>query len=430
MALPRRGLVAAVIAASTALALGACSSSGGGGSSSGGKVELSFWNGLTGPDRPAVEHLVSEFNASQKQVHITMSVMPWDVLYQKLLPAYGAHKGPAIVGMDSNQVPVYASKNVLQPLDKLFDEGVQKSTLVGPAVTAGQYKGKTYGLPIENTPVLLYYNKKMFQKAGLDPNTPPATWAEWAADAKKLTIGGGGGSNPSQYGMAFGVHDTIEVMPILMWEANGGILSSDGKSVLLDNSGSKQAVSYWSNLIASEHLSPLGLSGADADKLIQSGKAAMEVNGPWATTGYKQAGIDYGLAPVPTGPNGQHITLGNTTSLAAGANLNANQLKGLAKFYSFWIRKDNQTYFALHTGFPPLTTNVPTSALTANPDVIAFAKQSNTARGLAPGQPNFASIQNEVFDPTLEKILNNPSSADSQLSSAAKQVKTLISSGG
>lgn len=434
-----RGLVAITAAATSTLLFAGCGSGGSKSASSSngasgsknaaapGKVNLSFWNGLTGPDRPAVEHLVTEFNAAHPNIHISMSIMPWDVLYQKLLPAYGAHKGPSIVGMDSNQIPVYASKGVLQPLDSLSSEGVQQSTLVKPAVTAGTYQGKLYGLPIENTPVLLYYNKKMFTAAGLNPNKPPTTWAEWAADAKKLTKGSGPGGKPTQYGIAFGVHDTIEVMPILMWMADGGILSANGKQVLLNNAGSQKAVQYWTNLISHDHISPLGLSGADADQLVSAGKAAMEVNGPWATTGYKTAGIDYGLAPVPTGPNGQQITLGNTTSLAAGSNLNAAQMKALAQFYSFWIQKDSQTYFALHTGFPPLTTNVPTSALKSNPDVIAFSKYANTARALAPGQPGFASIQNEVFDPAMEKILNNPNSTSSQLGSAAKQVQSLVS---
>ncbi len=430
MSRTRRGVLASALAAAASLLIAACGSSSGGGSSSG-TIDLSFWNGLTGPDRPAVEHLVSQFNSSQHQVHITMQVMPWDVFYQKLLPAFGAHKGPALVGMDSNQIPVYASKSVLQPLDSVLGSGgVAKSSIVGPALTAGEYHGKLYGLPIENTPVLLYYNKKMFKTAGLDPSQPPATWSQWASDAKKLTTGSGPGGKPTQYGLAFGVHDTIELMPILMWEANGGILSKDGKQVLLDNSGSQQAVRYWSTLVHDDHISPVGLSGADADKLIQSGTAAMEVNGPWATTGYKQAGIDYGLAPVPTGPNGQQLTLGNTTSLAASAALNSDQVKAVGQFYKFWTEKTSQTYFALHTGFPPVSTNVPASALKSNPDVAAFAKYAGDARGLAPGQPSFAQIQNEVFDPTIEKIFNNPSTTSSQLGAAAKQVQTLISSGG
>ena len=434
----RRYLAISAVAASALLLLGACGSSSStataGGSASGsaaaaGTIDLSFWNGLTGPDRPAIEHLVSEFNSSHPAIHISMQIMPWDVLYQKLLPAYGAKQGPDLVGMDSNQIPVYANKGVLQPLDSMFSQdGVQKSTLVAPALAAGTYQGKVFGVPIESTPVVLYYNKKMFTAVGLDPAKPPTNWDEWAADAKKLTTGSGPGGKPTKYGLAFGVHDTVEVMPILMWMADGGILSADGKQVLLNNAGSKAAVQKWADLITNDHISPPGLSGADADKLFSSGAAAMEVNGPWATTGYKQAGIDYGLAPVPTGPNGQHISLGNTTSMAAGANLNADQLKAAATFYSYLAQADSQTYFALQTGFPPFTTNVPASALASNPDVSAFASQAGNARALAPGQSSFASIQGEVFDPTIEKIISTPTNTSSLLDGAAKQIQGLMTS--
>ena len=434
MSRKRRGVFASALTASLLL-LGACGSNSTTaapvGSTSGGTpsgtINLSFWNGLTGPDRPAIEHLVSQFNASHPAIHIAMQIMPWDVLYQKLLPAYGAKQGPDLVGMDSNQIPVYANKGVLQPLDPMFaQDGVQKSTIVAPALAAGTYQGKVFGVPIESTPVVLYYNKKMFTAAGLDPAKPPANWSEWATDAKKLTSGSGPGGKPTKYGLAFGVHDTVEVMPILMWMAGGGILSADGKQVLLGSAGSKQAVQQWADLITNDHISPPGLSGADADKLFSSGAAAMEVNGPWATTGYKQAGIDYGLAPVPTGPNGQKISLGNTTSMAAGANLNADQVKAAATFYSYLTQQDSQTYFALQTGFPPVTSNVPASALASNPDVNAFASQAGNARALAPGQSSFASIQGEVFDPTIEKIISTPGNTSALLDDAAKKVTALM----
>lgn len=434
----RRTRLATLLVAAATLALAGCSGGGSGGSATAGgtaggsgTVNLTFWNGLTGPDRPAVEKLVSSFNASQTGVHVTMDIEPWDTLYQKLLPAFQAGTGPDLVGIDSNQVPVYASKNVLQPIDSFFTSGgIDKSQLVAPAVAAGSFQGKTYGVPIENTPVLLYYNKKEFQAAGLDPNKPPTTWDEWAADAKKLTKGSGPDGKPTQYGLAFGIHDTIELMPILMWEAGGGIASDDGGTVLLNSDASKQAVTYWADLVANDHISPVGLSGADADKLISAGTAAMEVNGPWATTGYKQAGIDYGLAMVPTGPNGQQITLGNTTSLVVSAKADAAKVAATETFYKYWMQADQQEAFASATGFPPFTTNVPDSALSANPDVAAFSKYAQYARALAPGQPNFASIQGEIFDPTIEKIFNDPSQVSSALDAAATQLTSqLVTSG-
>jgi multiple sugar transport system substrate-binding protein len=428
----RAGAAAVLAGVLGAAVLAGCSSGGSGGSaagstSSGGVIDLSFWNGLTGPDEPAVNHVIAEFNASHPNIHVTSDPIPWDVLYTKLLPAFGAGKGPDLVGISSDNLPEYASKGVLQPLDSIFSLGVNKASIVPSELAAGEYQGKLYGVPIESTPVMLYYNKTMFKAAGIA--NPPANWSEWAADAQKLTIPGGTDGNPKQYGLAMGTNNTIEVFPILMWEANGGIFSPNGKQVLLDNSGSKQAVEYWANLIHNDHISPPGLSGAQADELIQSGKAAMEVNGPWATTGYKQAGIDYGLAPVPTGPNGEHISVGSTTVLGVSSSDSGSKLKAAAEFYAYFTQESSQVNFSLTAGFPPVTTNVPASALAANPAVAAFAAQANTTHALAPGQTTFASIENDVFDPTIEQIISNPSNASSLLNQAASQVTSTVASG-
>jgi multiple sugar transport system substrate-binding protein len=428
----RAGAAAVLAGVLGAAVLAGCSSGGSSGSSaagtsSGGVINLSFWNGLTGPDKPAVDHVISQFNASHPNIHVTSDPIPWDVLYTKLLPAFGAGKGPDLVGISSDNLPGYASKGVLQPLDSIFSLGVNKASIVPSELAAGEYQGKLYGVPIESTPVMLYYNKKMFKAAGIA--NPPTNWSQWAADAQKLTIPGGTDGNPKQYGMAIGTNNTVELFPILMWEANGGILSPDGKQILLDNAGSKQAVQYWANLIHNDHISPPGLSGAAADELIQSGKAAMEVNGPWATTGYKQAGIDYGLAPVPTGPNGEHISVGSTTVLGVSASDSGSKLKAAAEFYAYFTQESSQVNFSLTAGFPPVTTNVPASALAANPDVAAFAAQANTTRALAPGQATFASIENDVFDPTIEHIISDPGTASSMLDQAASQVTSTIASG-
>lgn len=403
--------------------------SSGSNSYSGPAVSLSFWNGLTGPDKAAVEDLISRFNASHSNIKVTSEPIPWDTLYAKLLPAYGSGNGPDLVGMSSDQIPGYAGKNVLKPIDSIFsDGGIDKSTIVAGALQAGEYNGKLYGVPIESTPVMLYYNKKLFAAAGI--TSAPRTWDEWAADAKKLTLPGGTGGNPKQYGIAIGTNNTVELFPILMWQADGGILSEDGKQVLLNNAGSKRALQYWANLIANDKISPPSLTGADADKLVSAGTAAMEVNGPWATTGYKQAGIDYGLAPIPTGPNGKNISVGVTTVLSENASLSEDKSKAAAELYRFWTQQDNQAKFSLASGFPPVVTNVPESALASNPDVGAFASQAGDTRALAPGQTAFSSIQNDIFDPTIEKAIANPGQIDQLLDQAAAQVSSAISSGG
>ena len=422
----RTGAVAAVVALGATLLAG-CGSDGK--SSAGGVTDLSFWNGLTGPDKAAVDQVIAGFNASHPSIKVTSAPTPWDVLYSKLLPAFSAGKGPDLVGISSDQLPGYAQKKVIQPLDALLSGGdVNKGSIVPSALAAGAYQGKQYGLPIEATPLMLYFNKTEFAAAGI--TAPPTTWAEWQADAKKLTLPGGLNGAPKQYGIAIGTNNTVELFPILMWQAGGGLFSEDGKKVLLSSDESKQAVEQWAGLIANDHISPPGLSGADADKLVSSGTAAMEVNGPWATTGYKQAGIDYGLAPIPTGPNGEHISLGNTTVLAVSSAASKAKTKAAAQFYAYWAQKEQQIKFTQGSGFPPVTTNVSASDLTANPDVAAFAGQAGSTRPLAPGQTQFATIQSDVFDPTIEKIISDPSKTSDLLDAAAKQLTTMIGSGG
>ncbi len=417
-------MAAGVVLATTLVA--GCGSGDGG--SSGGVVDLSFWNGLTGPDKAAVDQVIAGFNSSHPKIKVTSSPTPWDVLYSKLLPAFSAGKGPDLVGISSDQLPGYAQKHVIQPLDSLLSGGdIDKSTIVQSALAAGAYQGKQYGLPIEATPLMLYFNKKEFAAAGI--TSAPTTWDEWAADAKKLTLPGGLNGAPKQYGMAIGTNNTVELFPILMWQAGGGLFSEDGSKVLVNSDQSKQAVQYWANLIAKDHISPPGLTGADADKLVSSGTAAMEVNGPWATTGYKQAGIQYGLAPIPVGPNGEHISLGNTTVLAVSAAASSAKAKAAAQFYAYWAQKDQQIRFTQGSGFPPVTTNVSASDLTSNPDVAAFAGQAGSTRPLAPGQTQFANIQSDVFDPTIEKIISDPSKTSALLDQAATQLNGMLSSG-
>ena len=410
----------------TLISLGAAAACGGSGSSgdkSGGTVTLSFWNGFTGGDRPGVEHLVDEFNKSHPKIHVNMQIMPWDVFYQKLLPAYGAGNGPDITAMSANQLSQYAAKRVFQPLDDAFGGGLDKSKIVPGALEAGRFAGKQYGLPANFTPLLLYYNKKLFKEAGIA--APPADWNEWIADLKKLTKGRGPGGKPAQYGMAMGTHETVEGIPILLSGQGGGVIAADGRTVTLDSPQSIQAMTTWTDLVRNDHVMPVGTSGADADKLMQAGDAAMEINGPWLTSSLDESKIDYGLAMVPAGPAAQ-MTLDDSVQFSLGSRASGAKKKAAEEFFTFWNSRESQIYFADTTGFPPTRTDIGAADL-KNPNVAVFAKYSTKAVPFLPGQTKFAQMQSEVIDPTFEKILNGKGDPATLLKQAAGQLRTLVS---
>lgn len=385
-------------------------------------VTITFWNGFTGPDRPALEALVKKFNASHPDTKIDMTIMPWDVFYEKLLPSWAARKGPDMVGFDSAQIPQYADKGVLAPIGDVYAKGLPKNKLVKSAVAAGLWKGKYYGVPMNFTTLLLYWNKGMFAKAGI--KHAPTNWAEWQKDAVKLTIDKNHDGKPEQYGYGIADHATIPMWPILIWGNGGDIVSRSGKPMLA-NPATIKAVDQWAKLVINKHISPIGLAGADADNLFLSKKAAMEVVGPWMTSGFKDAKINFGLAMVPKGPKRQ-ITLGTSVAFSVNARVDPDTKAGIYEWLKFWNSQSSQVSWALGSGFPPNRTDIKPAQLKANPYVASFAKYASKSQFYLANVKKFSEVNGNVFEPAIQKILNKKGSTKSILTKANQQLGPLL----
>jgi multiple sugar transport system substrate-binding protein len=277
------------------------------------------------------------------------------------------------------------------------------------------------------TTLLLYWNKDMFKEAGLDPESPPQDWAQFEEAAKKTTKDTNGDGKPEQYGLAIADHETIAMWPILLWGNGGGVVSEDGTQSMLGDPETIEAMDRWGTLVREDKIAPIGLGGADADKLFQSKKAAMEIVGPWMTTGFEDAGIDFGLAPPPAGPAGP-VTLG--TSVSFGVNSKTSEAKAEAgkDFIKFWNSKDSQVYWAVNSGFPPNRTDIDDSEIDENPYVAAFAEHADIAKPYLINVKDFTKVNDTVFQPALQKVLNGEGSAQDVFSQASEDLQSLLDS--
>jgi len=426
----RRAL--AVLAVAAMLALAGCAGRGqqSNESKASGPVTLKFWNGFTGPDRPAVEALVKRFNDSQDQVKIQMEIMPWDVFFDKLLPSLSSGTGPDIAAMDTAQVPQYAVKKALKPVDDYYSQSANESDKLVPAAVEGAtFRGTKYSVPMNFTTLLLYWNKGMFKQAGLDPEKPPANWDEFAADAKKLTKDTNGDGKPEQYGLAIADHETIAMWPILFWQNGGGVVSEDGKKAMLGDPATIEAASHWVDLVRNDKIAPIGLAGADADKLFQSKKAAMEIVGPWMTTGFKSAGIDFGLAMPPAGPKAA-VTLGTSVGFTVSARADQRKTEAAYQFFKFWNAKDSQIYWSVHSGFPPNRTDITADELSENPYVAAFAKPADKSRFYLANVQEFQKVNTTIFEPTLQRVLNGKATPQEAFPKASSDIQAVLDGSG
>lgn len=421
----KRATGAAVTA--VALALGAVACSDGGGSSDG-PVTLTMWHGLTGPDGPAFQQVVDEFNDSQDDVTIEAEALPWDSLYQQFLTAATSDGGPDIVAMSGSRLSQYAEQGVLAPTDDFYADTtyMDTSVLTEGAVQASMYDGVNYGVPLNLGPVMLYWNKTLFEEAGLDPEAPPTTWEEFEEMVPDLTVDENGDGTPDQYALAIGDHSTVPVFPTLLWNGGGGVISEDGTVSLLGDPATVEAATHWVDLVREDQITPVGMSGADADQLFQSELAAVTLNGPWLTSGLSEAGVDYGVTRPFAGPGGEDI-LGDVVSMTISQRLDESEIDAAFTFFAHWQSIESQTTWANETGFPAVRTDMPEEAVTNEWAAIFGAPEVlDSVRPYLTGVPNSGEINDDIFTPALQSALNGSGEVADLFPAAGEQVQTIL----
>jgi multiple sugar transport system substrate-binding protein len=383
-------------------------------------VTLTFWNGFTGPDEAAVVALVKQFNASHPSIQVDMTIEPWDTLLQKLPLSLRVGKGPDIAGLSNQYIPQYAQAGLIQPIDSVYGSGGVDVSVIPKGVNQIlQYNGHYYATPMTVDPIMMYWNKTLFKAAGL--SQAPTTWAQWQADAVKLTKHANGAD---QYGLALADNNTIPNWQIFIWDNGGDILSADNKQAVINGPKAVAAVSQWANLMLKDRISPPALSGADDDKLFQTGKAAMEMTGPWATTGFTQAHINYDVAMIPKGPGGP-VTAGNADVLVLSKS--SSNLAQAKVFMTWWNSKPAEEYLAIHSGHAPVRTDMLNDAkLNANPWVHKFQVGTPYARFYLGNVLNYAKIDGDVVTPALQSIEFGKQSASAALTRAAGKINSIL----
>ena len=161
----------------------------------------------------------------------------------------------------------------------------------------GRTAGKTWGIPFQRSTIVMYYNKDLFRAAGLDPENPPATWAELVEAGKKLTKADG-----SQWGAMI----PSTGYPYWMF----GALSMQNDQVLMNNAGDTtyfdapatvEAFQFWKDLGSKHKIMPEGtIEWGTLRKNFLEGRTAIM----WHSTGNlttvkKNAKFDFGVAMLP-----------------------------------------------------------------------------------------------------------------------------------
>ncbi|RSK26396.1 extracellular solute-binding protein [Bacillus sp. HMF5848] len=211
-----------------------------------------------------------------------------------------AGTGPDIVTLPHDQIGQVVVEGLIQEV-KSGQEVLD--TFTESSLSAQTYNGVLYGLPKATETPILIYNKALVD------GEPVATFEELYNFSKEFTNGTDKFGFLALWDNYYFGHAILGGYGAYVFKNNDGTL--DPKDVGLANEGAVQGAEYIQKWYA-EGLFPNGIigenGGSTKEGLMNEGKVAYTMDGPWAFQGLKDAGIDYGAAPMPTLPNGEHPT--------------------------------------------------------------------------------------------------------------------------
>jgi multiple sugar transport system substrate-binding protein len=271
--------------------------------------------------------------AQGKQVVIEMSVwgMPWENdLYTKVyIPEferqnpnikvrfhhfedYGnrillSHAGgiaPDVI-REGGGGPIWIKRGLNLPLDKYIDgpDGIDRNDFIPVTWEPLMRNGKTYGIPQDINMLGLFYNKEIFDRAGLKYPDATWTWKDLKEAADKLTEDTDKDGHPDIVGLDMG-WSAATFLPFA-FQAGGDVWSEDGERAVVDSPEFVEALAFYKSLMKTYSLakSSSQRGGLGPDKFFEAGKVAMFVDGSWRTPSLKKnaPNLKFGVAPLPCG---------------------------------------------------------------------------------------------------------------------------------
>jgi multiple sugar transport system substrate-binding protein len=251
--------------------------------------------------------------------------------------------------LNLNAYASYAKDGLLYNSDEVLSDAV-KSDLLDAFVKSGTYQDKMYGMPDLSSARAMFYNKALFQKAGIA--APPKTWAEFEADAQKIKALGNGTIG---YGLPLGPEESQGEFSIWLFN-NGGNWKESGKWAI--NSPQNVETLNFLKSLSDKKLTqnnPGKTNRQAAFNLFASGKVGMVVGfSPLAATLDAAKKVDYGVAPMPTKADGATPQTFGVTDYLMAFKKKGNQ-DAVKAFYDLYYQKDQVNTFIKAEGFLPVT---------------------------------------------------------------------------
>jgi multiple sugar transport system substrate-binding protein len=283
-------------------------------------ITISTWAGVD--ESAEFQTLIDEINANQTDYQIVHEPIPSDY-YTQVKTQLAGGTGADLYWMDQNNMAL-ASEGVFLPIDDCVANAEPQTagdlTDYYPSIlSVNQIDGQTYGLPWIAQPVVLYYNRDLFEAAGVEEPQDDWTWDDFMEKARALTLDTDGDGANDQWGFT---NNSWPPPFIFIWQAGGETISEDFATSPIDSPEAVAGMEFYLNTAYNPEVSPSRdiIAEQGFGEMFKAGKIAMFMGGA-ADDLDRVEGLDVGVIHVPANPDtGSATTFAWNASTVISAN--------------------------------------------------------------------------------------------------------------
>ena len=387
-------------------------------------VDIEYWQYSYKARLDAMDKLIEAFEAENPDINVIQTNFPYAQYRTKVAASVAAGEGPDVVQLYYGWLDDYLSAEILQPLSKKIFPNQAIEDDFFPIVGTMKVNGSYYALPTAVRSLGLFWNKKIFREAGLDPNKPPETLDELIDVAKKLTKRDRAG-NIIQVGLTMGPinQDHNWWREVLVRQFGGEPYNADNTEVTYMNQAGLNAFQYYADFALTHETSVVDFMDK-GEIAFKAGRAAMHIDGSFVLSLFNRTRrLEWGVTELPSHndikANFSSYWVNGITSKAKGEKHAAAE-----KFLKFITSDDAMQLWLDEVGELPAKKMVAKRA-----ENINDAEYGPFIRGLDYAystQFYSESAQRKTVVDTLDRIVLLDMSVEESLKIAAKEDQAII----
>lgn len=405
------------------------------------KTDISWWHAMSGANAEVVAKIAADFNASQSDYEVKPVFKgTYPETLNAGIAAFRAGQAPDIIQVfDVGTGVMMGAQGAIKPVAEVLKEGgysFDKSQYLAGIV--GYYstpEGDMLSFPYNSSSPVLYYNKDIFQKAGLNPDQPPKTWAETWAAARKIKESGAATCGYTSTWLTWIHTENFAAWNNVSWATNENGLAGTPE-LKIDG---PLFVKHFQELadLAKEGVFVYGGRTSEAKQNFTSGECGILTESSGGLGDIVKSGINYGIGQLPydeTAAGAPQNTTPGGASLWVMAGKSDEVYKGVAAFFNYLSQTPVQQYLHEQSGYLPVTLAAYEATKASgfyekNParevpilQMSGKAPTENSKGVRAPNLPQLRDIQNEEY----EKMLSGQQDAATALKNAATRGNAAI----